>query len=98
MNVLRIVFLCVIVCAGFAQTGSPLHADDDVPSSLPPPANVQIDFGKHIEPLLRGTCLSCHGPEEQEGGLRLDLKDRALALETGYHVDVVEPTPGSHIG
>ena len=24
-----------------------------------------------------------------------DLKDRAVALETGWHVDVVAPTPGS---
>lgn len=27
-----------------------------------------------------------------------DLKDRAIEMETGYHVDVVTPTAGSAIG
>lgn len=27
-----------------------------------------------------------------------DLRDKALDMETGYHVDVVEPTPASAIG
>ncbi|MCA9173912.1 MAG: DUF1553 domain-containing protein [Planctomycetales bacterium] len=29
-------------------------------------------FVQSVEPLLRAKCLSCHGPDKQEGGLRLD--------------------------
>ncbi|MFN0197656.1 MAG: PSD1 and planctomycete cytochrome C domain-containing protein [Planctomycetaceae bacterium] len=37
-----------------------------------------VDFTTQIQPLLADRCLRCHGPEKQEGGLRLDLRDRAL--------------------
>lgn len=36
-----------------------------------------VDFGRHIQPLLREHCQECHGPEEQNGGLRLDRDDEA---------------------
>lgn len=29
-------------------------------------------FSETISPLLEKHCIGCHGPEEQEGGLRLD--------------------------
>jgi mono/diheme cytochrome c family protein len=35
-------------------------------------------FRESIEPLLKAKCISCHGPEKQEGGLRLDSRERAL--------------------
>ncbi len=47
-------------------------------ADLPPAATHSIDFAKDIQPLLQKNCLSCHGPEHQEGGLRLDQKQRAL--------------------
>lgn len=31
-----------------------------------------ISFVDDVQPLLFGKCVSCHGPEKQEGGLRLD--------------------------
>jgi hypothetical protein len=45
---------------------------------LPPPAEKKVAFVADIQPMLRTTCYSCHGPELQEGGLRLDVKKRAL--------------------
>jgi hypothetical protein len=45
---------------------------------LPPAAGRAVDFAKDIQPLLQKNCYSCHGPEQQEGGLRLDQKKRAL--------------------
>jgi len=48
------------------------------PDQLPPPAQRTVDFAKHIEPLLKKNCHSCHGSEQQQGGLRLDQKKRAL--------------------
>ncbi|MCI0357053.1 MAG: DUF1553 domain-containing protein [Planctomycetaceae bacterium] len=35
-------------------------------------------FARHIQPLLTSRCLSCHGPDEQEGELRLDSREAAL--------------------
>jgi hypothetical protein len=45
---------------------------------LPPPADRTVDFAADIQPLLQKNCYSCHGAENQEGGLRLDQKKRAL--------------------
>lgn len=47
-------------------------------SKLPPAAARKVDYAADIEPLFRKSCYSCHGAEEQESGLRLDLKKRAL--------------------
>ena len=35
-------------------------------------------FRKQVLPLLRTRCITCHGPEKQEGGLRLDSLDAAI--------------------
>ncbi|MCA9123975.1 MAG: PSD1 domain-containing protein [Planctomycetaceae bacterium] len=55
---------------------SSLMADDA--KSLPPAVERQVDFVADVQPILRKTCYSCHGAEEQEAGLRLDVKARAL--------------------
>src|SRR4051812_46285240 len=36
------------------------------------------EFGKDIRPLLERHCFECHGPQAQEAGLRLDVKQAAL--------------------
>ena len=41
-------------------------------------ASPQVDFTQDIEPIITRVCAECHGPEEQNGQLRLDLKDRAF--------------------
>jgi hypothetical protein len=38
------------------------------------PAASRVDFAKDIYPILEARCNSCHGPDEQEGQLRLDAK------------------------
>ena len=35
-------------------------------------------FVQTIAPLLKAKCVSCHGPDKQEGGLRLDSLEAAL--------------------
>lgn len=37
-----------------------------------------VDFERDVLPLLREHCLVCHGPEEQEAGLRLDQREALL--------------------
>jgi mono/diheme cytochrome c family protein len=38
-------------------------------------AAATVDFTKEIQPIFQKSCLQCHGPEKQKGGLRLDSKD-----------------------
>ncbi|HMC10506.1 MAG TPA: DUF1549 domain-containing protein, partial [Pirellulaceae bacterium] len=45
---------------------------------MPPAATRTVDFAVDIQPLFQKNCFSCHGAENQEGGLRLDQKQRAL--------------------
>ena len=39
----------------------------------------EIDFVRHIQPVLRKHCYQCHGPDSQEADLRLDIAAHALA-------------------
>ena len=38
----------------------------------------KVDFTKDIQPVFAENCLKCHGPDNQEAGLRLDRKEAAL--------------------
>ncbi|MFO0953169.1 MAG: DUF1549 domain-containing protein [Isosphaeraceae bacterium] len=74
--------LCVFLaaCAAWLSStlaGNVIHADE--PAALPPAAAGPVDFEKDVRPILAGRCFSCHGPEKQKGGLRLDRKAEALA-------------------
>ncbi|MEZ0385682.1 MAG: DUF1549 domain-containing protein, partial [Verrucomicrobium sp.] len=40
-----------------------------------------VDFTRDVQPLLKEHCLSCHGPEKQRGGFRVD--SRAAAFKGG---------------
>jgi ankyrin repeat protein/mono/diheme cytochrome c family protein len=55
--------------AGQAQAAAP---------QLPPAATGNVDYDKDIKPLLSQNCYSCHGPNAQQSGLRLDLRQNAL--------------------
>jgi mono/diheme cytochrome c family protein len=39
---------------------------------------VKIDFARDIRPLFAKHCFHCHGSKEEEGGLRLDRRQRVL--------------------
>jgi ankyrin repeat protein/mono/diheme cytochrome c family protein len=62
-NLLVFVLLC-----------SPLSAQ----SQMPPAATMKVDYLKDVRPILSQNCYSCHGPEVQQSGLRLDLRQNAL--------------------
>jgi cytochrome c553 len=55
----------------FALAGGSAAALDAAPA--------EIEYGRHIRPLLARHCLRCHGPREQKGELRLDRRSSALA-------------------
>lgn len=52
--------------------GVPAHPTDAVPV-----ANL-ADFKKHVAPVLRKSCVECHGPTEQNANLRVDSLDPDL--------------------
>ena len=52
-------------------------------------AENDIDFQKHIQPLLAKHCYACHGPDEAESGLSFADKDSAFAeADSGDHAIV----------
>src|SRR5438270_12927161 len=53
-----------------------LHAQST--TQLPPPASLTVDYNQHIKPILAAKCFGCHGPAQQQSGLRLDLRQNAL--------------------
>ena len=48
-------------------------------SAAAPAAEPAIRFDRDIRPLLSENCYACHGPAEQEAGLRLDSHEAATA-------------------
>jgi cytochrome c553 len=49
----------------------------------------KVSFAREIKPLLARRCLSCHGLEMSEGGLRLDSREGAVVeLDSGAHAVV----------
>ena len=63
-----------------SATSAALPAEDEIDvGKLVKPANKQIDFDRDIEPIFRKSCHSCHGPDIQESGLRLDTKQGVSA-------------------
>ena len=58
-------------------------------AELPPAAETGVDFERDIEPLLEQKCATCHGPQQQLSGLRLD--SREAALRGGYSGPAVKP-------
>ena len=79
-------FLVLARAAGVVLTAWPMATRADV------------DFSRDIRPLLAKRCVACHGPDTQEGGLRLDDKAAAFAkLESGGHAVVPGRTAESLI-
>ena len=72
----RATILCILAAASLPQQVR--SAEKDLAAKLPPPAALQVDFARDIQPLLQEHCVKCHGVEKQKGGLRLDNKTSAF--------------------
>lgn len=68
-----------------------LFAQEPAPTPAPAPAAAKVDFDKQIAPVLLARCISCHGPKEQKGDLRLDAKSHLFVAGSEAEWSV---TPG----
>src|SRR5260370_38816868 len=68
-------------CAFIAAIPAMASAEDRKPDAAATP--------ERILPLLESRCIACHGPDAQEGGLRLD--SRGAALKGGKHGPALKP-------
>jgi ankyrin repeat protein len=41
--------------------------------------SAKVDFAKDVQPILRQSCVGCHGPAQQSNGLRLDRKSAVIS-------------------
>jgi hypothetical protein len=39
----------------------------------------RVDFAREVRPILERSCWKCHGPQKQQGGLRLDRREEVLS-------------------
>jgi mono/diheme cytochrome c family protein len=67
----------VLVAAGTLSAAEPALARPAPPPSAKAPS--PVDFSRDIHPILKRSCFECHGPQKQEGELRLDRRADALA-------------------
>ncbi len=67
----RTAFITLLVLSATAAIGT------GDPPTAPPPRAV-IDYARDVQPILAKNCVSCHGPDKQRGGLRLDRSADAL--------------------
>jgi hypothetical protein len=51
------------------------------------------DFTWDVRPILEAHCIKCHGPEEQNGGLRYDVKAAAFAQADSGRTAIVAGKP-----
>ena len=59
-------------------------------------AAASVDFGREVQPILSDRCFACHGPDEaqRQAGLRLDVRDAAVAPAQSGRVPVRPGDPG----
>ncbi len=75
-----------LIGASFFATSAPTQepASAEEPTSAEQPASDQESaatesfYLREVRPILQTRCIKCHGPDEQQSGLRLDTAKRAL--------------------
>ena len=56
-------------------------------------ATPAVDFVRDVQPLFAEKCVTCHGPDKQEAGLRLDIPSGAYKKLASGQVPIVPGSP-----
>jgi uncharacterized membrane protein len=76
--------------------GSDGTGSDPKPSDPPASGGAMVDFVKDIAPIIKDSCLKCHGGEKTKGKLRLNTKAEAMkGGESGKCINPGKPTLSS---
>src|SRR5205823_5135155 len=77
--VVRVLALTALVLCGFSIRLRAPFAEPQTKVGTRPSAARRVSFLQDIQPIFEQNCYKCHGPNAQLSGLRLDLKQSALA-------------------
>ncbi|MEM7560787.1 MAG: c-type cytochrome domain-containing protein, partial [Planctomycetota bacterium] len=64
-----------------------------IPSSASRVSAQEVDFANDIQTVLSRRCYACHGPDQQEGGLRFDQRETLLVEADTGEIPVVPGDP-----
>ncbi len=70
-----------LCAAGGTAVAADPPPDAGVPDAGAPDAAAVTHFETHVRPLLAKRCVECHGPDKQQGGVRLDRRSAAFSKE-----------------
>src|SRR5690606_12026289 len=70
--------LCSLLLLGLLLPSVGAEEEKDKPTETPARVAEKVDFVTQIQPIFKAKCYSCHADEEEYGGLRLDVKLRAM--------------------
>ncbi len=82
----------LLVGVGLSLTTVSIAETNKIPANQD--GKTPVDFTQEIQPLLAKHCYSCHGPDVQEGGLRLDQREQAFKKLESEATAVVPNHPG----
>ncbi|MFK7777632.1 MAG: DUF1549 domain-containing protein [Gimesia sp.] len=86
---LLLVGMIYVTLPGLASVGLAENTTAPVQQNL----KSVVDFTQQIQPLLAKHCYSCHGPDVQEGGLRMDQSEQAFKQMESEAIAVVPQHP-----
>jgi hypothetical protein len=79
-----------VACSGYALHAASVKVKPVSDASLlPEPLKRPVKYFGDVHPILVENCVSCHGPQKQKGGLRLDTLEAALAGGASYGAAIV---------
>ena len=88
------IFCAVLLFSGLLSGLEAFAAGDSASLNGSAPHPEDIDFNRHIRPILAENCFTCHGPDEgaRKAKLRLDVREAALAArENGQAIVPGQP-------
>ncbi len=75
---------------GVYESNKPTGTANNGDPPAPVPADGKVDFGRDVAPILKDTCLRCHGGEKIKG--KFNMKTKANCFKGGENGECVVPS------